>query len=170
MSGDTSEERRERVLRERAERLAKQNAHAAREEADFEVALCRVGQERIGLPVERLQEIVPLPALARLPGTPAWLLGIAQLRGALISVVDLGGLLGFGTGGDARFVAVVGGDDGPIAFTIDEVLAYRRVFASDLTQSGESTGDGKPVLGVTQDLAAVIDVEALLARPELVVE
>jgi chemotaxis signal transduction protein len=168
---DDAEQRRARVLRERAEKLARVDVRTRREEPDFEVAVCRVGDERLALPVTRLREIVPLPPLTLLPGAPTWLLGIAQVRGTLLSVVALGALLGLGgSGANARYAALLDADQGPIAFTVDEVLGYRRLYTTDLAERGSSGDRQRPLLGVTQDLVVVLDVEALLARPELVIE
>jgi chemotaxis signal transduction protein len=168
---EDAEQRRARVLRERAAKLARVDVETRRGEPDFEVAVCRVGDERLALPVGRLREIVPLPPLTVLPGAPAWLLGIAQVRGTLLSVVALGGVLGLGgSSAHARYAALLDADQGPIAFTIDEVLGYRRLYTSDLAERGSGADQKRPLLGVTQDLVVVLDVEALLARPELVLE
>lgn len=169
---EDAEQRRARVLRERAAKLARADVETRRAEPDFEVAVCRVGDERLALPVARVREIVPLPPLTLLPGAPAWLLGIAQVRGTLLSVVALGTLLGLGgSGTNARYAALLDADQGPIAFTIDEVLGYRRLYTTDLAERGAAGGERqRPLLGVTQDLVVVLDVEALLARPELVIE
>lgn len=38
-------------------------------------------------------EVIPVPAIARLPTTPPWLLGVANLRGNLVPMFDLPDLL-----------------------------------------------------------------------------
>jgi twitching motility protein PilI len=38
-------------------------------------------------------EIITLPVVARIPTTPAWFLGVANLRGGLVPIFDLGSLL-----------------------------------------------------------------------------
>jgi chemotaxis signal transduction protein len=169
---DSEEQRRLRVLRERAAKLARVDVETRRAEPDFEVAVCRVGDERLALPVRRLREIVPLPPLTLLPGAPGWLLGVAQVRGTLLSVIALGAFLGLsGDGSQARYAALLDADQGPIAFTVDEVLGYRRLYVTELAERGSQSGERqRPLLGVTRDLIAVLDFEALLARPELVIE
>src|SRR3712207_5866406 len=52
-----------------------------------------LGDELFGVTAAQVAEVVHPPALTRLPRVPEWLLGIANLRGEVISVVDLSGLL-----------------------------------------------------------------------------
>jgi purine-binding chemotaxis protein CheW len=56
-----------------------------------------------------VREIVRGRPLARLPGAPAWVRGIMNLRGTLITVVDLSARLGASVGGPPRVVIVVEG-------------------------------------------------------------
>lgn len=51
-----------------------------------------------------VREIVRVRPVTRLPGTPAWVMGIMNLRGTLLTVVDLSARLG---GTDVRPPAVV---------------------------------------------------------------
>ena len=56
-----------------------------------------------------MREIVRGRPLARLPGAPPWVRGIMNLRGTLITVVDLSIRLGAPSGGPPRVVIVVEG-------------------------------------------------------------
>ncbi|MCP5424971.1 MAG: chemotaxis protein CheW [Gammaproteobacteria bacterium] len=56
----------------------------------------RVGSWNLMLPMEFVAEIVPVPRITRVPGVKSWLLGIANLRGTILSVVDLPQFLGGG--------------------------------------------------------------------------
>ena len=59
--------------------------------------------------LEAVREIVRGRPLARIPGAPAWVRGIMNLRGTLITVVDLSVRLGSLDGGPPRVVVVVEG-------------------------------------------------------------
>ncbi|ACM02844.1 chemotaxis protein CheW [Cereibacter sphaeroides] len=52
------------------------------------------GEALYALPVERVQEILDLRPVAPLPNAPAHLLGLCDVRGAGVPVVDLRSLLG----------------------------------------------------------------------------
>jgi twitching motility protein PilI len=48
-----------------------------------------IGQERFLLDLTQVGEIVPVPAITVVPLTQPWYLGLANVRGNLISVIDL---------------------------------------------------------------------------------
>ncbi|MDO5506697.1 MAG: chemotaxis protein CheW, partial [Pseudoxanthomonas suwonensis] len=49
----------------------------------------RVGGARLASRFEEVIEILPLPVLTHVPGGQSWLLGVANIRGNLMPVVDL---------------------------------------------------------------------------------
>lgn len=54
----------------------------------------RLGADRLVAPLGEVVEILHYPALSRVPGTKAWVKGIANVRGNLLPVMDLRGFLG----------------------------------------------------------------------------
>ena len=57
----------------------------------------RIGDERFVAARGAVREIMPMPEqLTRVPGAKTWLKGIANVRGQLLTVVDLLGFLGSG--------------------------------------------------------------------------
>jgi len=54
----------------------------------------RLGLWNLLLSMDDVAEIVPVPRITRIPGVAAWLLGVANLRGTILSVVDLQEFLG----------------------------------------------------------------------------
>lgn len=167
---DEAEQKRARVLRERRDVLARPLASGARKEGEIEVAVCRVGAEHLGFPVQHLREIVPMPEVTPLPPTRDWLLGIAQVRGVLLGVVDLARLLKVRGVSTPTHVAVLSGPEGALAVTVDEVLASRHVAPRGLESGGAERADRRATLGVTDDLIVVLDIPRLVSLPELVIE
>ena len=53
-----------------------------------------VGGQRIAWDLTCIREIVTARAVTRLPGTPEWVLGLLNLRGTVLTVVDLATRLG----------------------------------------------------------------------------
>jgi purine-binding chemotaxis protein CheW len=49
----------------------------------------RIGKESFGVEIGRVQEIVTVPEIVKVPDTPDFLEGIINLRGKIVSVVDL---------------------------------------------------------------------------------
>ncbi len=48
-----------------------------------------LGGARFGLEVQRVREVFPLPACARVPHAPSWVLGAIVRGGRLLTIVDL---------------------------------------------------------------------------------
>jgi purine-binding chemotaxis protein CheW len=75
----------------------------------FELACFELGGTRYALDVAQLREIARCPSLAPLPDAPALIEGIADLRGSVLPIVDLGRVLGREPASDpaqARLVVV----------------------------------------------------------------
>lgn len=159
----------EKILRERAQRLAQSVRREGLEHAELEVAICGVGDERIGIPVQHLREIVTLPAITHLPGTPEWMLGIAQVRGTLLSVVDLGAYFRVSGARQPTHMAILDAPEGPIGFTVDDVQSYRRITDGELDTSDAGRTESRATLGVTRDLVLILDTERLLEQSDLVI-
>ena len=58
------------------------------------MALLVVGEHRFGVPIERIREIIPARPYTPLPGSGAHVCGLINLRGRIVTVVDLGARLG----------------------------------------------------------------------------
>lgn len=87
----------------------------------------RVGRHRLASGFDEVVEILPLPALTHVPGALPWLLGIANIRGSLLPVVDLKQFLeGERTVlHERQRVLVVRQPGGDVAVTIDELYGQR---------------------------------------------
>ena len=56
---------------------------------DHHVVGFRIGQETFGVPIGLVHEIVRLPEITAVPDAPEFIEGVINLRGKIISVVDL---------------------------------------------------------------------------------
>lgn len=81
------------------------------------------------LPLGQTSEIFNPPPLTSVPHTQAWLLGVANLRGGLCSVVDLGGFMGLRQRPAAleggRLVALHDSLNLPVTLWVDRLLGLR---------------------------------------------
>jgi len=93
----------------------------------------RLGSRWLVVPREDVREVSVVPKLTRVPGAKPWLLGVANVRGNLLPVSDLGQLLGAPATVDSRNrrVLVLNADGVPTGFMVDEVVGYRHFAPSD---------------------------------------
>ncbi|EIM28956.1 chemotaxis protein CheW [Microvirga lotononidis] len=113
-----------------------------------------VGRDRFALPAADVAEVIRPPALTRVPLSPPSLLGVANLRGAVMPVVSLHGLLGDETNPSARTRVVVLNRSTPIGLVIDRVASLEQDAGADASRlaDGERTTERQ------------IDLDALLSR------
>lgn len=55
----------------------------------IQVVLFKLGEEKYGLPIDYIKEVVPTPKLVKVPLSPSYIVGIANIRGDILSIVDL---------------------------------------------------------------------------------
>ncbi len=85
---------------------------------------------------EEAREVLGLPsALTRVPGARAWILGLANVRGVLLPVIDLRQYLGGGVTPVSRNTRVIIANhrDIPAGLVVDEVLGFRRFPETEFT-------------------------------------
>ena len=86
-----------------------------------------IAGELLAMPVERVREILELQPVAQLPGAPPQLLGMIDVRGQSVPVIDLRCKLGFMPGEDDSgtrimvITAAVGGKETEIGVKVDRV-------------------------------------------------
>lgn len=83
--------------------------------------------------LDQVREILDYPPLSRVPGVRPWVKGIANVRGNLLSVLDLNGFLGHGDtflDNQARVLVVEFGEVFA-GLLVDEVLGLRHFFEDE---------------------------------------
>ncbi len=89
----------------------------------------RIGDEHFVASREQVREVLLLPeAMTRVPGAKRWLLGIANLRGHLLPLVDVKLMFGGGRTALRRTTRVlsVNHREIPAGLIVDEVTGFRR--------------------------------------------
>ena len=89
----------------------------------------RIGDEQFVADREQVREVLMLPdTMSRVPGAKRWLLGIANLRGHLLPLIDVKLMLGSGRTSLRRTTRVISVNhrEIPAGLVVDEVLGFRR--------------------------------------------
>ncbi len=98
----------------------------------------RIGDENFLSSREQVREVLMLPeAMTRVPGAKRWLLGIANLRGHLLPLVDVKLMLGSGRTSLRRSTRVISVNhrEIPAGLVVDEVLGFRRFGAQEFSKA-----------------------------------
>lgn len=104
----------------------------------------RIGQRLLASGFDEVVEILPMPQVTPVPGAQAWMLGVANIRGNLLPVVDLRLFLeGERTVlHEGQRVLVVRQPGGNVAVTIDELFGQRS-FLEEQQSGHEALADGR---------------------------
>ena len=102
----------------------------------------RIGDEQFVASREQVREVLMLPdSMTRVPGAKRWLLGIANLRGHLLPLVDLKLLLGSGRTTLRRTTRVISVNhrEIPAGLVVDDVQGFRRFMEHEFSDARPDT-------------------------------
>ncbi len=126
-----------------------------------------------GINVSKVREIIRVPALTELPGTPEFIEGIFDLRDVVIPVVNLAKWMGIvvpeGVEANSR-VIITEFNNVLIGFIVHEAKRIRRISWSDIEPatfvSGSGSIDGSKITGVTKiegdNVLLILDLESVV--------
>jgi twitching motility protein PilI len=102
----------------------------------------RMGGETFLIAREETREVLGYPAvITRIPGAKSWVKGLANVRGQLLSMLDLRQFLGSGATAAGRNtrVVMVNHREIPAGLIVDEVLGFRRFAESEFNAEAPPT-------------------------------
>ena len=129
----------------------------------------RAGRERYCLPVLEVEEVVDWPLVTRVPLGPPFLMGVFNLRGTIIPVVDIAVTEGRRPGLLPRniIVAVLAGDDHNedmhVGMAADEVIGTYPAFSESLlNHAPPDMPHCRGMLRHDERLALVLDMRQMI--------
>jgi purine-binding chemotaxis protein CheW len=170
--GAPAAEDRKRILRERARLLAREEEKILDHDS-IPVVEFMLASERYGIESSFVREILQIRELTHLPSTPAFLLGIINIRGEICSVIDLKKFFGLPDRGLPEFNKVIVIENKAMKFgiVVDSVVGTRQILCISLKPPPPTfTGiHAEYVRGVAPGPVIVLDGERILADRNLVV-
>lgn len=169
--GSADAETVKRILAERARALAQEGKAGEISLETSEILEFEMGTERYGIRVPEIREVLPLQQYTHLPCTPPFVFGIINVRGEILSIVDLKKFFGLPDQGITNLNKVIILDNGSMAFGIlaDQIVGVRHVdLGSMVALPPTLTSVGADYLrGMTAEGLIVLDSEKLLADPRI---
>jgi len=130
----------------------------------------RLAERVYALPAETVAEVIRIPPTARVPQAPRALIGVANLRGAVLPIVSLRAMLDLEAVQAAAARAIVLDGAAPVAIVVDAIDGLVTIDAERIeTRSAQLGGErgeqlsGAIPLGDGRGAAKILDVQALLA-------
>jgi len=171
-SGLTPEQEKE-ILKSRARTLALEPDPEG-DAADYlEILEFLLAYETYGIELSWVRETVPLKDLTPVPCTPPFVLGLINVRGRIVSVIDIRNFFDLPAKGLTDLNKVIIVHDGEMEFGIlaDEVKSVRSIRVSELQPSLPTlTGVREEYLkGVTGERMVLLDGKKLLSDGKIVI-
>jgi len=166
-------EKKREILRTRAKALARQEKEKDIPRDHIEIVQFLLANETYGIESIFVQETYPLRDLTPIPGTPPFVLGIINVRGRIVSILDIRKFFDLPEKGltDLNKVLILNGHNMEFGLLADAVLGVRKIRANELQASLPTlTGIREQYLkGVTKERFVILDAEKLLADKKIIV-
>lgn len=140
---------------------------------EMQLVAFKVGSEEFGVDVKKVEGVISLVDITRMPKAPHFVEGIINLRGQIIAVVDLASRLGIVSSerGPATRIVVVEALEVKVGLTVDspEVINVNRedIEASPALAGGDVESSFiKGVVKMGERLLILLDVDRVLSDEE----
>ncbi len=132
-----------------------------------------LGDEKYGINVMQVQEVLRYSEIAPVPGAPNYVLGIINLRGNVVTVIDTRNRFGLPSKetDDASRVVIIETENHIIGILVDSVAEVVELKASEI-ETAPNVGNedsSKYIQGVTSrenELLILVDLNKLLSEDE----
>ena len=104
------------------------------------VLVVRVGDAEYGIPVQQVRGVVLGERVTRVPGSPPMLRGIINVRGAVVTVLELSVLLGTERAVTSTSVVLIEHGTRLIGLAVDVVRDVRAQVSARIANSAETLG------------------------------
>lgn len=133
----------------------------------------RLENEKYGINVMQVQEVLRVTEIAPVPGAPSYVLGIINLRGNVVTVIDTRLRFGLSTAemDDSTRIVIIEADDQVVGILVDSVAEVVDLETSDIESSPNvgTEDSAKFIQGVAShddELLILVDLNKLLTDEE----
>jgi len=162
--------RRREVLKSRALLAARKKGNKEPEKV-VEVVKFLLDDQMYALEVNELREVCTLSKVTAIPCSPSFVIGVINLRGQIIPIIDLRTFLDLPTRKSIVFnkALILETEDECVGFLADEVVRAEKFPLSSLQGTlATMTGlNAECMKGVTRDKTVLLDGAKILANPKL---
>ena len=166
-------EEKNKILKSRAKILAVESEKKAKAEEFIQVVEFLLACEKYAVASEYVREIYPLKEFTPIPCTPPFVLGIINVRGQILSVINIKKFFDLPEKGltDLNTVIILHSESMEFGILADAIIGVRNIVVSELQTSLPTlTGIREEYLkGVTKERTVILDAEKLLSDKSIVV-
>ena len=136
---------------------------------DLQIVNFTVDNVNYGVPVDQVREVRDMQSVTPVPGAPAYVEGVTNLRGQIITVIDLRKRLGLAEGnGAGEKIMIIDLDKSAVGVVVDTVTEVSTIKETDIQKNMEITSQlGDFILGVGKQadhLSLILDISKIVRK------
>ena len=168
-----TDEERDKILKVRAKIFSRELEAKGEKDEYVEVLEFLLAHEMYGVELKYVREVYPLKELTPISAIPAFVLGIVNVRGEILSVIDIKKFFDLPEKGltDLNKVIILHSADMEFGILADSIIGVRNILLSELKTSLPTlTGIREEYLkGVTKEREIILDGGKLLSDKSIIV-
>lgn len=136
---------------------------------DMQIVNFTIGEVNYGVPVEQVREVRDMQTVTPVPGSPAFVEGVTNLRGQIITVMDLRKRLNLPDKGDSNEkIIIIDLGKQAIGVVVDSVTEVSTIRGPDIEKNSEVTTTlDESILGVGKQgnhLTIILDIAKTITK------
>jgi purine-binding chemotaxis protein CheW len=138
---------------------------------DIQIVNFTIGEVNYGVPVEQVREVRDMQTVTPVPGSPPFVEGVTNLRGQIITVMDLRKRLGLPERkGAGEKIIIIDLGKHAMGVVVDSVTEVSTIRGPDIEKNSEVTSTlDESILGVGKQgshLTIILDVAKTIAKAQ----
>lgn len=141
---------------------------AVMQTGDMQIVNFTIGDVNYGVPVEQVREVRDMQTVTPVPGAPAFVKGVTNLRGQIITVMDLRTRLGLPQKTNSDKIIIIDLGRHAIGVVVDTVTEVSTIHEPDIEKNSEVTSKlDESIIGVGKQgdrLTIILDVAKTIGK------
>ena len=168
-----TEEKTNKLLKERAGALANEAEKVEEGRAYLEVVEFFLANEKYALELDYIREVYSVKELTPLPCTPSFVLGIINLRGQILSIVNLKNLYKLTEEKSTNYnrVIILYSDEMEFGILADAILGVKTIPLNAIQPALPTFSDmrAEHLKGITEDRTVILNGEKILSDKKILI-
>jgi purine-binding chemotaxis protein CheW len=138
---------------------------------DIQIVNFTVDNVNYGVPVEQVREVRDMQSVTQVPGAPSYVKGVTNLRGQIITVVDLRARLGLSEGtGAGEKIMIIDFEKSAVGVVVDSVTEVSTIKEKDIQRNMQISAHLSDfMLGVGKQgdhLSLILDISKIVRKTD----
>jgi purine-binding chemotaxis protein CheW len=139
--------------------------------SDLQIVNFTLDSTNYGVPVDQVREVRDMQAVTPVPGAPSYVEGVTNLRGQIITVIDLRKRLGLEKGNvEGEKILIIDLEKTAVGVIVDTVTEVSTIKEADIEKNMNVTSTlGDFVMGVGKQndhLSVILDITKIVNKPK----